>query len=112
MNILKDTFIERLNNANYDVWKFKVEMYLQKEDLYSVIIDDPPDPLTSEFKNKDRKARAIINLLIEDQEIIHVKNLQTSRECWNALKCVHERTSLSSKIYLLWKLYSIKLNED
>ena len=55
-----------------------VEMYLQKEDLYSVIIDDPPDPLTSEFKNKDRKGRAIIDLLIEDQEIIHVKKSPNS----------------------------------
>ena len=45
MNALKDTFIERLNNANYDVWKFKVEIYLQKEDLYSVIIDDPTPSL-------------------------------------------------------------------
>ena len=60
MNALKDTFIERLNNANYDARKFKVEMYLKREDLYSMIIDDPPDPLTSEFKNKGRKARAII----------------------------------------------------
>lgn len=86
MILLKDTVIEKLNANNYDVWKFRLGMYRRKEDLYNVIINDPRNPLTDDFRNKNRKARAIINLLIEDDQVIHVKNLETARECWLAVK--------------------------
>lgn len=36
-------------------------------------------------------------------------NLQNARDTWNALKIIHEKTNLSSKLYLLRKLYSTKL---
>lgn len=40
-----------------------------------------------------------------------MKNIQTARETWRALREIHERHKLSSKLYLLRKLYSIKLAE-
>lgn len=108
MSLLKDTVIEKLNFNNYDVWKFKVEMYLLKEDLYNIIINNTPNPLTDGFRNKNRKVGAITNLLIEDDQIIHAQNLETARECWLALKTFYERINLSSNLFLLRKLYSIK----
>lgn len=70
-----------LNAENYDVWTFRISMYLQKEVLYDIIINDSPNPLNDNFTTRSRKARAIINLLIEDDQIIHMKNLNTAREC-------------------------------
>lgn len=43
-------------------------------------------PLTDDFRNKHRKARAIINLLFEDNQIIHVNNLDTAHEGWLTVK--------------------------
>ena len=62
-------------------------------------------------KKKDKKARAIINLSIEGNQIVHVRHKTTAKETWNALKSVHERVNLSSKLFLLRKLYSTKLEE-
>lgn len=55
--------------------------------------------------------RALINLSIEDKQIIHIKHLNTARETYDTLKEINERCNLSSKLYLLRKLYSTKLNE-
>lgn len=90
MSLLKDRVIEKLNSNNYDIWKFRVEMYLQKKDLYNVIINDPPNLLTDEFRNKNRKA-CMINFWIENDQLIHMKNLEMAQECWLALKNFHER---------------------
>lgn len=79
MTILKDTVLEKLNSNNYDAWKFLVEIYLQKEDLFTVIDHEAPNPITDVFTRKNRKARAIINLLMEDDHIIHVKGLGNAR---------------------------------
>lgn len=38
--------IENLLATNYSTWKFNVEMLLIKVDLFLVITDDPPNPIT------------------------------------------------------------------
>ena len=37
MSFLKDTVIDKLNSYNYDVWKFRLENYLDKENLAYVV---------------------------------------------------------------------------
>ena len=84
---------------------------LYREDLEDLIAQEPPTPLKADWIKKDRKARALINLFIDDLQIVHVKNLTSARETWETLRAKHERTNLSSKLYLLRKLYSTKLEE-
>lgn len=61
---------------------------------------------------KDKKARATINLAIDNSQIVHVKGLNTARETWDAFKAIHERTNFSSKLNLLQKFYRAKLLEN
>ncbi|UYV70680.1 K02A2.6-like, partial [Cordylochernes scorpioides] len=82
------------------------------EDLWEVVTENIPDEPKIEWKKKDSKARAIINLSIADSQIVHVKNLLTAKATWDTLKNIYERKTLSGKIYLLRKLYSLKLEED
>lgn len=87
---------------------------LIKGDIFEVISDNLPDPVTNDKKartKKDKKARALISLSIEDDQITHVKHLNTSRQTCDTLREIHERSNFSSKVYLLRKLYSTKLNE-
>ncbi|GBM35607.1 Retrovirus-related Pol polyprotein from transposon TNT 1-94 [Araneus ventricosus] len=104
--------IVKLNANNYSVWKFKMEMILIKEDLFHLIEDDTPSQPDEKYIKKDRQARAIINLCIEDSQIIHIKYETTAKATWNKLKAIHERSNLSSKLFLLRKLYATKLSED
>ncbi|UYV79312.1 hypothetical protein LAZ67_17002102 [Cordylochernes scorpioides] len=107
-----DVTLDKLDGYNYSLWSFKIEMLLQKEDLWEVVTENIPDEPKIEWKKKDSKARAIINLSIADSQIVHVKNLLTAKATWDTLKNIYERKTLSGKIYLLRKLYSLKLEED
>ena len=61
--------IEKLNNDNYQIWSCKVELMLTSEDLWEVIIEDPPGELTTAWKKKDAKAKAKIGLLVNNDQL-------------------------------------------
>ena len=74
------TTIVKLNNCKYQTWKFKVELLLMKEDLWEIITEDTPTPVTTEWKNKDGKTRATIGLLVGRQSITsHTKKQNSKR---------------------------------
>ena len=60
-------------------------MLLMKEDLLKYIEEDPPTEINVEWKKNDEKARAIINLSFEDNQIVHVWHKTASKKTWNAL---------------------------
>lgn len=43
-------------------------MILIKEDLFHVITEDTPNPISDTWAKSDRKARALINLTIDDSQ--------------------------------------------
>jgi len=102
----------KLNNANYQTWKFKMELLLTKEKLWDVVSDDPPDPVTDEWSIKDKQERATIGLLLEDSQLHIIRKETTSKATWTALQRYHEKSTLSSKVSLLKKICALKLRED
>jgi len=98
--------ITKLNNSNYHLWKFKVEMLLVKDDLWEVVNDDIPAEATDRWRMKDRKATAHIGLLLEDGHLHLVRKQQTDKGMWTILKNYHEKSTLSNKVNLLKKLCS------
>ena len=54
--------ITKLNNGNYQIWKFKVELLLTKDDVWSAVSEAPPERISNEWRKKDEKARATIGL--------------------------------------------------
>lgn len=62
--------ITKLNNDNYQVWKFKVELLLIKEDLWNIVSQEPPAEEDAAWTRKDGQARATIGLLVEDNSSI------------------------------------------
>lgn len=105
--------ITKLNDENYQVWKYKVELLLIKEDLWTVIVDTAPTAGTelTGWNRKDGKARAHIGLFIEDNQIIHVKSKTTAKLMWTALEEYHQKSTLSNKVRLLRRLCRMLLPE-
>ena len=104
--------VAKLNNSNYQVWKFKVKMLLIRDDTWTVVRDDAPDPIPDGWERKDEKAQCTISLTVEDNQLIHICNCETARSMWLELQKVHERSNLSSKMYLRKKLYKIRLQTN
>lgn len=104
--------LEKLNDQNYSIWKFKVELLLVKEELLSLVSEPKPEVITAEWLAKYGKARAMIGLAVEDSQLVHIIRKQTAKEMWDSLKQIHEATSLSSTLHILRKLCSLRLSEE
>lgn len=103
--------IAKLNGTNYQLWKYKVELLLLKEELWDVVDKQPPENITDNWLLRDGKAKATIGLLLEDSQVIHVRNAKTAHEAWNNLKKYHEKSTLTNKVYLLKRLCRMNLPE-
>jgi gag-polypeptide of LTR copia-type len=104
--------ITKLNNANYQMWKYKVELLLTREDTWDAVANDAPDPITAEWRAKDRRAWATIGLLLEDNQLHLVRKQETAKDIWTALQRYHEKSTLSNKASLLKKICALKLSES
>lgn len=105
--------IVKLNDDNYQIWKYKMELLLIKEDLWQVISEKAPVDAAQlvNWNKKDGKARAHIGLFIEDNQIIHVKSKVTAKAMWESLKEYHQKSTLSNKVRLLRRLCRMILPE-
>lgn len=104
--------VEKLNDGNYAVWKFKMRLLLTKEKLLKVVTDPKPTTADATWVETDAKAQAVIGLALEDTQLIHVMTKKTAKEMWDALKDYHERASLSSIIHVVRQLITIRMTED
>ena len=107
--------VAKLKNSNYQIWKFKVKMLLIREDTWKYIVQgDTPDPVPDFWQRKDEKAQCTISLTVEDNDnqLVHICNCTSAKGMWKKLQKVHERSNLSSKMYLRKKLYKMRLQDD
>lgn len=72
--------IEKLYNDNYYTWKYKLELLLIKEECWEVIVGQMPTPKTDAWQKKDDKARAMIGLLVEDNQLIHIREAEHAKD--------------------------------
>lgn len=75
-------------------------MILGKDNLWQVLnTNRPTDRETEDWDRKDRQAKALI------------RTEKTAKGMWISLQKLHERSSLNSKLFLLRKLYKMRLEE-
>lgn len=103
--------IDKLNDQNYGIWKFKMRLLLTREKLLSVVTDPRPANADAAWTSNDEKAQALIGLALEDTQLIHVMQQTSSKGMWDGLKSYHERASLSSKIHVVRQLVSLRMPE-
>lgn len=101
----------KLNNQNWQSWKFRMEMLLMREELWYVITTAKPATLTEQWKKDEQKARATIGLCVEDSQFSLVKGAKDAKEFWEQLRTYHEKSTMTSRVSLLKKLCSLNLCE-
>ncbi|KRX14101.1 Retrovirus-related Pol polyprotein from transposon TNT 1-94 [Trichinella nelsoni] len=92
---LSKPVIAKVNSSNYQEWKLKMKVLLMRDGLW-------------DLSRKECKAIAAICLTVEDDQLIHLSQLETDREMWQTQLQLHERASISSKLYLMRKLYAMR----
>lgn len=88
-----------------------MEWLLEREDLWEVIVGAKPEPVTDEWRAQDRKARANIGLFLDESQFKVVKDCDSAKGMWEALKTHHEKVSMSTIVHYLNLLCSASLSE-
>lgn len=101
--------ITKLNNNNYNAWALKLQLQMQEDETWIVITDEPPQPTTPEWEKKERKAKKTIVFLIEDHQLVHIKD-KNAKQAWEALKVVHHRSSVGGKLQLKRQIATFKID--
>lgn len=104
--------ITKLNNTNFQVWKCKIELLLIKEDLWHTVSEVRPLEPDQRWLKADRQARATIGLLVEDDQLRHIRDTNSAKEAWTALLNYHQKASLTNQVFLFKKICSMKLSEN
>ena len=102
----------RLNNQNYQGWKFRMEMLMIREELWYVIDEPKVEPVTPQWIKDDKRARATIGLCVEENQFSTVKKADSAKEFWEKLREYHEKTTVTSRVSLLKKLCNLNLGEN
>jgi hypothetical protein len=100
----------KLSESNYQLWKFKMQMILMRDDVWDNVNLPKPeaDKLPADWEKRESKAVAAIGLAVEDSQLVHLLTLTSAREMWLKLQSLHECSSMCSKLYLIRKLYSMR----
>lgn len=115
----------KLNIVNYVNWKFKIELLLKKEELWSVLNKARPADLPDTATNKQKAARVLLQwdrmdertfswicLSIEDDQIVHIRNENKVLGAWNKLKSYLEKATLSNEVHLMRMICTLKMGEN
>lgn len=86
-----------------------MQLLLIKEGLWDIVNKVPPTIPDANWLLNDKKATAIIGLLVEDDQLIHIRDVTCARAAWLGLKEYHEKPLLSNKVLLLKRLCRMNL---
>lgn len=99
-----------LVGSNFNNWKFRINAILEKEQLLSVVTNEPPTDETKkkDFLINDSKAKAVIVQGLSDKHLDIIKDAKTSKAMFKSLQDIFVRSSSFSKLTLWRKLVTLK----
>jgi hypothetical protein len=106
--------MEKLNGANFSLWKSQMEDILILRDQYFPIegIEKKPSSMTNEdWLKLDRKVIATIRQCLAKNVYFNVVKEKTTKGLWKKLHDLYEKNMASNKVFLMKKLYNLKMKE-
>ncbi|MCO5565027.1 hypothetical protein L7F22_018697 [Adiantum nelumboides] len=110
--------LDKLTGPNYLVWQVRMELLLQRAQLWDVVIGGAENaPPTTDaaglarWQQKDLAARMEIIIHLGDRQVQLVRALSTSNAVWKLLRSSYEHTDLVTQVTLLKRLVNSTMNE-
>lgn len=106
--------ITKLNGENYQIWSFKIKLLLDREEILETTQNDPPTEASAlaECTKKDRRAKQLIGLLIEDNQTKKLAKQTTAKGMWTTLQEYYGKANQANRLILFKKLCRMQLEED
>lgn len=95
---------------NYDTWKVAAKSYLIIKGLWSCIQIEPASDKADQVE-KDLKAWAEINLLLDESIYSYIIGTTTAKSAWESLEKAFEDSGLCRKVELLKQLTKLSLDD-
>ena len=106
--------VERFNRQGFQFWKMQMEDYLYQKDLYLPLEEKSKKPTSmsdEEWNLLDRKALGAVRLCLSSTVAFNISNEKTTKGVMDKLAKMYEKPSASNKVYLMKKLFNMKMNE-
>ncbi|PSS08215.1 Endonuclease [Actinidia chinensis var. chinensis] len=107
------TKIEKFNGKNFSFWKMQMEDYFYQKDLYQLLEGKKPEGIKeADWTVLDRKALGTIRLTISSSMAFNISKEKTTAKLMAALSKMYEKPSASNKVYLMKRLFNMKMAND
>lgn len=94
--------------------KYYMELLLIKENLWDLLTEEIPtgERALQRWNRRDAKARALIGLSVEVNQLVHIRSKKTAAETWESLRQIHKKDTLVTKIHLIKRICSLRMKDD
>jgi putative heme degradation protein len=105
--------MEKFDGGNFHFWNFKMHMMLSKHGLWKFVDESatlPSEELAkADYNEKEMKAFALLCEHLTDAQLAHIQYYDNVRSAWEALCDVHEVKTISKKLFLRSRFFTIKM---
>ncbi|KAJ4729013.1 Retrovirus-related Pol polyprotein from transposon TNT 1-94 [Melia azedarach] len=108
MNMKIDKFTGR---NSFSLWQIKMRALLKQQGLWAPLAKKPADPITAEMAVLEEKAHSTIMLCLADDIITEVAEEETVQGLWVKLEGLYMTKSLTNKLLLKQRLFSLRMQE-
>ncbi|KAJ4705025.1 Retrovirus-related Pol polyprotein from transposon TNT 1-94 [Melia azedarach] len=108
MNVKIDKFAGR---NSFSLWQIKMRALLKQQGLWVPLTRKPADPITTEIAVLEEKAHSTIMLCLVDDIITEVAEEETAQGLWVKLESLYMTKSLTNKLLLKQRLFSLRMQE-
>lgn len=103
----RKSVFDKLNGRNYTHWAYRMQLYLKNEKCWDVINEQvrPPTITVKRWDKMEEHANFLISVMVEDNQLPIIKRADCARDAWIELVKHHRKSTFSTKIRLLRKMY-------
>lgn len=107
--------IPKLSDTNFHTWRQRVKFVLAIKELEEYLVNDPPERTDAAYQTwlrNDRKAQAFIGLTLDEDHLVHVRDVKTAKEMFQSITDLFERVTLLNKLVARRKFYTVTMQDD
>ena len=109
---VKGTGIEKFDGRDFGYWKMQIEDYLYGKKLHLPLLGQKPEAMKDEeWISLDRQVLGLIRLTLTRKVAHNIIKERTTAGLMAALSGMYEKPSANNKVYLMKKLFNLKMAE-
>ena len=108
----KDMYsIRKFDDTNFPIWKEQIQDVLIQKGQLQPLLEREEEINDAEWRMLDAKARSTLRLHLAEWVYFTIVGKPTAKAVWDKLCANYESKSASNKVYLMKKLFDMRMKE-